>query len=111
MWHFLPFLAIFGHFLSFFVGQIMVLLGINLGFFRDEKSFKTSFKMNKQSPVPFLCHRAVFLLGHYIMTLSDHQFRGFRIIEQSPAHVPFLFHQMAQSDHFDNCSYDQFQDD
>ena len=42
-----PFCAIFGHFLLFFVGQIMILLGINLGDFGDEKSFKTSFRMIK----------------------------------------------------------------
>ena len=39
--------------MAFSVGHIMILLGINLGFFGDEKSFKTSFRMIERSPVPF----------------------------------------------------------
>ena len=57
----------------------MVLLGINLAVFRDEKSFKTSFRMNKQSPVPFCAIFGPFfaISGRSDYDTAGYQFRGF----------------------------------
>ena len=110
-----PFFAIFaisGHFLSFLVGQIMVLLGINLAFLGTRNRLKQvlgSINNHLCHFVPFLCHH---IISYQFRVFGDEKsFKtSFRIIKQSPAHVPFLCHQMAESDHFDNCSYYQFQD-
>ena len=57
----------------------MVLLGVNLGFLEDEKSFQTSFRMNKQSLVPFC---AIFvpqsgIFGRSHFAIIGYQFRIF----------------------------------
>ena len=65
--------------MAFSVGHIMILLGINLGFFGDEKSFKTSFRMIKRSPVPFLCHQVAQsgIFGRSYYDIIRYQFRVF----------------------------------